>query len=147
MAEEIVDQRITQFIKKHHLLTLATCLDGKPWVASCFYVWMPDEVAFVITSDPETIHGRQAAENPHVAGSVAWETNLIGKIQGIQFTATIEPCSGNLNARAEQAYLKRFPVARLMETHLWIIRPDQIKMTHNLLGFGTKLIWKKKSSS
>lgn len=147
MTTEAIDQRITRFIRKHHLLTLATCSGGKPWVASCFYVWMPEESAFIITTDPETLHGRQASENPHVAGSVAWETNLIGRIQGIQFTATIEQCSGNLKALAEQAYLKRFPVARLMDMHLWILRPDLLKMTHNLLGFGTKLIWEKGSSS
>lgn len=147
MAAEVIDQRITRFIRKHHLLTLATSSGGNPWVASCFYVWLPDESGFIITTDPETLHGRQALENPRVAGSVAWETNLIGRIQGIQFTATMEQCSGSLKARAEQAYLQRFPVARLMETHLWIIRPDVIKMTHNLLGFGTKLTWKKGSAS
>lgn len=144
IAEKIPDSRILRFIRQHHLLTLATVSNGIPWIASCFYAWLEPENAFVITTDHQTRHGREAISSPTVAGAIAWETKLVGKIQGIQFTGLIVPCDPTLQKVAERAYLKRFPVARLMETHLWLIRPDYIKMTHNQLGFGTKLIWDKK---
>jgi uncharacterized protein len=43
--------------------------------------------------------------------------------------------------KSKTAYLKRFPVAILMETHLWIVRLTLIKYTDNRLGFGKKLVW------
>jgi hypothetical protein len=49
---------------------------------------------------------------------------------------------GDLYETALSAYLKKFPIATFKKLVLWSILPDFIKMTHNLLGFGTKLIWK-----
>ncbi|MGD0342664.1 MAG: hypothetical protein ABSA76_13260 [Bacteroidales bacterium] len=43
--------------------------------------------------------------------------------------------------KAKNAYLKKFPVAALMDTRLWIVELTYIKMTDNRLGFGKKLIW------
>ena len=47
---------------------------------------------------------------------------------------------GDLRKKAKKAYLKSFPYAALMKTTLWILNPRFIKMTHNRLGFGKKLI-------
>ncbi len=33
------DKKITEFILKHHVLTLATSADNSPWCANCFYVY------------------------------------------------------------------------------------------------------------
>lgn len=147
MNEAAIDPRIVQFIRKHHLLTLATSTGNIPWTASCFYAWLDEEKAFVVTTDHATRHGREAFNNQYVAGSIAWETKLIGRIQGIQFSGTMIPCDQPVHKKAERAYMKRFPVARLMDTHLWIIVPDHIKMTHNQLGFGTKLTWDRKPAT
>lgn len=145
MENKEIDQRIVDFINKHHLLTLATSFDNKPWTSSCFYAWSDPNQAFIITSDITTRHGCEASLNPFVSGTIAWETRLIGKIQGIQFTGEMTICEGQFLDLARKKYLKRFPIARLMETHLWFIKPDYIKMTHNQLGFGTKLIWERSS--
>jgi uncharacterized protein YhbP (UPF0306 family) len=48
---------------------------------------------------------------------------------------------GELLARAKSGYLKRFPVAILMDTRLWIVKLTCIKMTDNRLGFGKKIVW------
>jgi uncharacterized protein YhbP (UPF0306 family) len=136
-----IDKRITGFIQEHHVFTLATCEDNKPYTSSCFYVYLDDLNLFVFTSDPSTRHIQQAVLQSHVAGAVALETTMIGLIQGIQFTGTLRELKDEELDLAQKAYLKKFPVARLMETHLWGINPDFIKMTHNRLGFGKKLIW------
>jgi len=81
----------------------------------------------------------------YVAGAVALETTMIGKIQGIQFTGPMTELDGDLLKKATRAYLKNFPIARLKDLLLWGIQPDFIKMTHNRLGFGKKLIWQKSS--
>jgi hypothetical protein len=66
---------------------------------------------------------------------------MVGKIQGIQLTGKVTLLEGDLYKTAEAAYLKRFPVANFKKLTLWALEPDFIKMTHNRLGFGTKLIW------
>ncbi len=99
---------------------------------------------FAFTSGHEARHIRDAVEgnNYKVAGAIALETPIIGKIRGIQFTGIMREPEGDELTKVRSAYLKRFPVARLMpELHLWILAPDFIKMTDNRLGFGKKLIW------
>ncbi|MGD0584112.1 MAG: pyridoxamine 5'-phosphate oxidase family protein [Bacteroidales bacterium] len=143
----MIDRRILRFLRRHHVLTIATTLNNEPWCASCFYVYLRDENAFVFTTDPETRHGQEFLKNPVVAGSVVLETRIIGRIRGIQFQGMISEPEGDLLEIAKRAYLKRFPVAMLMETHLWIVRLTTIKMTDNRLGFGKKLIWKADTDS
>jgi uncharacterized protein len=135
------DPRIIKFLKKHHVLTVCSTVDDEPWCANCFYVYLEDENAFVFTSGSETRHGREFLLNSSVAGSVVLETRIIGKIQGVQFRGTVTIAEGERLTRAERAYVKRFPVAALMDTHLWFVDLTLLKMTDNLLGFGKKLIW------
>ncbi len=138
----MIDKRIVTFFKKHHVLTLSTSVNGEPWCANCFYVYLEDENALVFTSDNETRHVNEFILNPNVAGTVMLETMIIGKIRGIQFSGIVTKPSGNQYEKVRLAYLKRFPVAILMDTNLWIIRLTFIKMTDNRLGFGKKLMWK-----
>jgi uncharacterized protein YhbP (UPF0306 family) len=139
----MIDRRIIRFFKKHHVLTIATTLVDEPWCANCFYVYIEEENALVFTTDTDTRHGQEFIKNPQVAGSVVLETLLIGKIRGIQFQGIVSEPDGEMFSKAKSAYLKRFPVAMLMETHLWIVELTYIKMTDNRFGFGKKLIWEK----
>jgi len=95
----------------------------------------------IITSDNSTKHIKNLSFSNKVSGTIALETKIIGLIRGIQFAGEIKKLEGNELKIAEKAYLKRFPIARLMETTLWSISPKIIKMTDNRLGFGKKLIW------
>ena len=140
---EAPDTKIITFFKKHHVLTLATVSGDQPWVANCFYAFMEERLALGFTSGYETRHVQEVVQNKKVAGSVVLETNVIGKIQGIQFTGTLERAEGESLAAAEKAYLKRFPFAALMDTTLWLLPIDYLKMTDNRLGFGKKLEWER----
>jgi hypothetical protein len=138
------DQRIVDFIGEHHILTLAVSRGNLPYCATCYYAYLKDQNQFIFTSDHNTRHIRDVVEgdNYRVAGTIALETKIIGKIRGIQFTGVLKVLAGDELAQAKTRYLKRFPVARLMpELHLWSLTPDFIKMTDNRLGFGTKMIW------
>jgi len=138
------EQRIVDFIREHHILTLAVVRDNIPYCATCYYAYLREENQFIFTSGHETRHIRDVVDgnNYNVAGAIALETRIIGKIRGIQLTGTLREPEGDELKKARSAYLKRFPVARLMpELHLWILTPDFIKMTDNRLGFGKKLIW------
>jgi uncharacterized protein YhbP (UPF0306 family) len=139
----MIEKRIIRFFKNHHVLTIATSVDTEPWCANCFYVYIEDENALVFTTDKDTRHGQEFLKNSLVAGSVVLETRIIGKIRGIQFQGIVSEPDGALLEKVTKAYIKRFPVAMLMETHLWIVRVTHIKMTDNRLGFGKKLVWNK----
>jgi len=154
-----MEARITRFLKRHHVLTLSTCSEKGSWTAHCFYAYMSDHQALVFTTDPETRHGREMKQTPRVSGGIMLETQVIGKIRGIQFTGTALPVSNVTLAKAgaqalrEQdpawafqartAYLRRFPFALAVKLDLWILIIDYIKMTDNRLGFGKKLEWVK----
>jgi uncharacterized protein YhbP (UPF0306 family) len=137
----MIDSKVVRFFRKHHVLTIATTVDNEPWCANCFYTYLEEENILVFTTGNETRHGKEFVKNHLVAGSVVLETMLIGKIRGIQFQGIVSEPEGDILARAKSSYLKRFPVAALMDTHLWVVKLTHIKMTDNRLGFGKKIIW------
>lgn len=141
---ESPDQRMVEFILDHHILTLAVCRDNIPWCATCYYVYLQDENRFLFTSGPETRHIRDVEEGGQnlVAGAIALETRLVGKIRGIQFQGILSKVSTDQVSRYTKVYYKRFPIARLApELHLWLLVPSVLKFTDNRLGFGKKLHW------
>ncbi|HQH41383.1 MAG TPA: hypothetical protein PK825_06540 [Bacteroidales bacterium] len=135
------DKRIVRFIRHHHVLTLSTTSEKRPWVAHCFYAYYEKEQMLVVTSDLSTRHIREALRNNLVSGGIVLETKFIGKIRGIQFEGILEEPQDELYRNAHITYLKRFPFAVLTNTRLWTIRLTGIKMTDNRLGFGKKLYW------
>ena len=133
-----MDERFVKFIKKHHVLTLATVSgEGMPYVANCFYAYDAKRNVLVFTSDTTTRHGAEMAANSNVAISIVLETRIVGRVQGIQIVGTAE--RGDDEAR--KSYIKRFPYAAAAPLELWMVRPSMMKLTDNTLGFCKKLIW------
>ncbi|MDQ1298130.1 MAG: uncharacterized protein QG558_669 [Campylobacterota bacterium] len=132
-----MDEKIKKFIAKHHLLSLATFGESL-WCCSAFYVFDADAAVFILASEEQTVHIQNSKLNTRVAGTIAHETKVVGKIQGIQFVGTISTVE---DKREKALYLKRFPYALAMNPMLWKIELETIKMTDNTLGFGKKLIW------
>ncbi|MCH5330365.1 MAG: pyridoxamine 5'-phosphate oxidase family protein [Alistipes sp.] len=136
--------KISEFVKRHHVLTLATVsAEGLPYCSNAFYAYDSERNVLVFTSDETTRHVREMALHPTVAASIVLETRIVGKIQGLQICGTV--CRGDATDR--NLYLKRFPYAAAMgELCAWRLEPDFMKLTDNTLGFGKKLIWKKDST-
>lgn len=139
-----VDKRIIEFIREHHILTLAVSNNDIPWCATCFYAYLEEENMFIFTSDEDTRHIKDVRQsgNFRVAGAIALETKMTGKIRGIQFAGLMRELQGEELMKSKKAYLKRFPIARMASLELWGLQPEEIKMTDNRLGFGKKLYWK-----
>jgi len=137
------DKLIIDFIKHHHLLTLASSKDNLPYCCNVFYVYDEKKNCLIFSSDTKTKHAQDFKANPNVAGSIALETKEISKIQGVQLLGKIKELKAEELANANKHYLKAFPYARLMKLQLWAMQLTFIKMTHNKLGFGKKLVWKK----
>lgn len=133
-----MDERFIKFIKKHHVLTLATVNgEGMPYVANCFYAFDTKRNLFVFTSDLATRHGAEMAANSSVALSIVLETRIVGRVQGLQVTG--RALRGDDEAR--KCYIKRFPYAAAADLEIWMVAPTLMKLTDNTLGFGKKLVW------
>lgn len=135
------DERIVKFLKRHHVMTLATATtSGEPYCANAFYAYDAEQNRLIFTSDDTTRHAQEMLANSRVAASVVLETRIVGKVQGLQICGIAE--RGDESDR--KVYLHRFPYAVAVgELHLWHIEPDFMKLTDNTLGFGKKLIWKR----
>lgn len=132
------EKRITDFMARHHVLTLATATkEGVPYCAACFYAYDKSRNLIVFTSDDSTLHAQQMVENSSVAVAINLETQIVGKVQGIQICGTVR--------RGEEAdksvYIKCFPYAAVAPLNIWVVEPTFMKLTDNTLGFGKKLIW------
>ena len=133
-----MDERFIKFIKKHHVLTLATVNgEGMPYVANCFYAYDAKRNLFIFTSDLTTRHGAEMAADCRVALSIVLETRVVGRGQGLQIVGRAE--HGDDEAR--KCYIKRFPYAAMADLEIWMVAPTMMKLTDNTLGFGKKLIW------
>ena len=134
----MVDKRIVDFIKRHHVLTLATATaDGVPYCAACFYAYDKERNRLIFTSDEKTNHAQQMLQNKNVAIGITLETRVVGKVQGVQICGKAEQG----NEEDKRVYIKRFPYAALAPLDIWAVEPTFIKLTDNTLGFGKKLIW------
>ena len=134
----MIDKRVIEFIKEHHLLTLATCKENKPYCANCFYAYDIKKSRFIIASSEETKHIKDIHVNNSIAGTISLETNKVGLIRGIQFTGIIKKAK----TKEKALYLKTFPFALALNPTLWSLHVDYIKFTDNRLGFGKKLEFK-----
>jgi len=134
---------IDAFIGDHHVLTLATVCDGAPSACNLFYAYDPEQNLFIVASSETTEHIRNVLENPRVGGTVVLETDTVGLIRGLQFTATMRRATRTEGMR----YFKAFPYALAMRPALWALELQSMKYTDNRLGFGTKLNWKRGDAS
>ena len=135
-------EKIELFLSKHHQLSLATSVDNIPQSATLFYAYDNVAVLFIVASDTKTEHIQNVLRNDTVSGTVALETNEIGKIEGIQFRAKMQM----ITQKEGSLYFKAFPFAKVMNPQLWLIRLEDLKLTDNRLGFGKKLYWQRAGS-
>lgn len=138
-----LDKRIVEFINEHHVLTLATCARNQPYCCNCYYAFSEDENYFVVKMNENTRHGQELNMNSNVAGSVVLETNEIGKIQGLQFTARAINYTGKDLDSAKSLYLKKYPYAIAVPGDYIVLEPNFYKFTDNRFGIGKKLTWNK----
>ncbi len=138
------DQKIYSFIEEHHVLSLATSHKGQAYMANCFYIFNKENNEFIFTSSIETRHGKEMLNNPKIAASIVLETKTIGKIQGLQITGIASILEGDDQKKAKRQYLSKYPYAILKTETMWAISVNFLKLTDNRLGFGKKIIWKRK---
>ncbi|PWG82500.1 pyridoxamine 5'-phosphate oxidase family protein [Pararcticibacter amylolyticus] len=139
-----VDKRIVAFLQSQTVLTLATCTDGIPYCATCFYAYSEKYNSLIFKSSPETLHVVQGLENDKVAGSVLPDKLITGKVKGIQFSGSFVRATDPELPDLQKVYYKKYPFAMAIGGELWAVKLTRIKFTDNTLGFGKKLLWEAK---
>jgi len=143
VAQENTLKSITAYLKKQHVLSLCVGDAQSLWCANCFYAFNEPDMSFYMLTEHTTRHGQLLSVNPHVAGTVSNQTITVSLIKGAQYSGEMSVLSGEEAQDARRIYTGRFPLAKLATTPIWRLRLDEIKLTNNKLGFGTKLSWQR----
>ncbi|ELD4763922.1 TPA: YhbP family protein [Salmonella enterica subsp. enterica] len=132
---------IGRWLAKQHVVTWCVHHKGELWCANAFYLFDAQNVALYLLTDDKTRHAQMSGACAPVAGTVNGQPKTVTRIRGVQFKGVIRRLEGQESDAARKAYLRRFPVARVLPAPVWEIRLDEIKFTDNTLGFGKKLHW------
>lgn len=98
-----------EFLRSHHVLTLAVTDADGPWAAALFYV--SHGVRCYFLSDPHTRHARAIAADPRVAATIQDQPEDWTSIRGIQLEGRACRLTGRARAAALARYVGRFRTA------------------------------------
>ncbi|EGG6883591.1 YhbP family protein [Salmonella enterica] len=132
---------IGRWLTKQHVVTWCVHHEGELWCANAFYLFDAQNVALYLLTEDKTRHAQMSGARAPVAGTVNGQPKTVARIRGVQFKGEVRRLEGQESDAARKAYLRRFPVARVLPAPVWEIRLDEIKFTDNTLGFGKKLHW------
>ncbi|WP_103576648.1 pyridoxamine 5'-phosphate oxidase family protein [Campylobacter concisus] len=135
-----MDERIVKFLKKMNLASVcAIDDDGQPYAFSAFYTFDELNFSLLLASSDDSSHVKFLKNSKLVAGTVALDTKIVGKIEGVQFQGVMSEAS----ASEREIYFKRFFYAKAMDPKIWCINLEKLKFTSNTLGFGKKIKWER----
>lgn len=140
---ETLPESIHNCLQDHHVVGLATCVNGQIWAASCFYAFDAPRASLILLTSRETCHGLAMLANPRIAGTIAGQPESVLQIHGVQFRGCATLLDGEAATQAYQLYCRRHPVAKLKQSDIWQITLDEIKHTNNALIFGRKTCWQR----
>lgn len=135
-------KRISDFISDNDVMSVATSSLNIPYCATMFYVYHREKNLLAFMSDSSTRHMKEALVNSNVAGTIVAKNVSLSKVQGIQFSGKVFAPEGNIKEECNVKYLWAFPMAKLHDSSLWVIKPSFFKLTDYRLGFGKKITWK-----
>ena len=135
-----MDERIVKFLKKMHLASVCTIDDeGQPYAFSAFYAFDELNFSLLLASSDESSHVKFLKNSKLVAGTIALDTKIVGKIEGVQFQGVMREAKEN----EIEIYFKRFFYSKAMNPKIWSISLEKLKFTSNVLGFGKKIRWER----
>ncbi len=102
-TEQIIRQYLPQIVH----MSLATCVDNKPWVCEAHFAF-DDDLNLYFRSLPSRRHSQEIAKNPHVAGNIVTQHFLNQTVRGVYFEGTAKQLpAGDEQVSAAQALSKR----------------------------------------
>ena len=133
---------ISQFLKEKHIVSFTAHYREDFWAANCFYVFDEQKVRLIVMTKTTTRHAQLMLKNNHIVGTIAGQPNKIKDMEGIQFTALAHLLENQEERKkAFDIYIKKQPLAKLVNSDIWEISFTEIKHTSNKLTFANKTHW------
>jgi hypothetical protein len=142
---------VLEFLRRHSVLTLATCGSDGPGAAAVFYAC--DGLDLFFLSAPNTRHGRHLAEDSRVAATVQEHFEDWSRISGVQLGGTALRLHGDAALHAQRQYAARFPAifdssqagspisAAMAKVYWHRFECTHVRFIDNSLGFGHRDEW------
>lgn len=143
---EPLGERVLDYLRGHHVMTLATHGDSGPWAAAVFYV--NDGFTLYCLSAPSSRHGTNLAQNPRVSATIQEDCADWPEIKGVQLEGAACEISGEEERRARSLYGEKYPVVgKLAQAPAAIVKamakvrwykvvPERLYFIDNSAGFG-----------
>lgn len=139
-------ERVLDYLRTHHVMTLATEGDQGPWAAAVFYV--SDGFTLYFLSAPSTRHCTGIARRARVAATIQEDHADWPRIKGIQLEGVASELGGADADRARQLYGDKYPIVgklaqapaaiveALAKIRWYRVVPDRLYFIDNSAGFG-----------
>lgn len=146
MNFEATRQKLQDYLRTHHVVTLATMAADGPWAAAVFYVSDGNTLYFL--SSPKTRHCRNLQQDARVAATIQADYSDWPEIKGVQLEGRVSQLSGEDEAKARQLYMEKFPrigmlgqgsaaiVAALARINWYRLSPTRLFFVDNSISFG-----------
>ena len=89
MDAKQIEQTIREYIPQIVHMSLATCVDNKPWVCEVHFAY-DDELNIYFRSTTDRRHCQEIEQNSNVAGNIVTQHFKNQKVRGVYFEGTAE---------------------------------------------------------
>lgn len=139
-------ERALDYLRGHHVMTLATHGSEGPWAAAVFYV--NDGFTLFCLSAPSSRHCMNLAHSPRISATIQEDYADWPQIKGVQLEGIASEISGEEEARARRLYGEKYPVVGMLaqapaaivkamaKVRWYKIVPDRLYFIDNSAGFG-----------
>jgi len=103
-----VEKTIRGYLPQIIHMSLATCVNNKPWVCEVHYVF-DNELNLYFCSTPQRRHSEEITQNQNVAGNIVTQHFIGQKVRGVYFEGKAELLEDvDENHIAYKLYCERF---------------------------------------
>lgn len=104
-SEDVIKEYVSS--GKTRMMQIATSADGQPWCCTVYYA-VDEDLNLIWISKPSARHSQEIAQNPKVAGTIAYNQQPPNKIvRGVQFEGVAELLQGDDESQAAQYFVEQ----------------------------------------
>lgn len=109
-----IEKVIREYLPNVFHMSLATCVDNKPWICEVHFVYDSD-LNFYFLSKPNRRHSKEIAVNPNVAANIVKQHGPTEKPRGVYLEGKAELMTDiNQDSMAYKLYQERFDIREKM---------------------------------
>jgi hypothetical protein len=146
LTQAVLRARVLEYLRAHHVMTLATHGVEGPWAAAVFYA--NDGFTLYWLSAPASRHSVNLVRSPRVAATIQEDYADWPEIKGLQLEGIACEISGDEERKARKLYGDKYPVvgmlgkapapivAAMAKVRWYRIVPERLYFIDNSVAFG-----------